>query len=141
MKTNGLAVGVMMIVASGCGGRPPDDALAAEVIPAATVDAAPAIEVEEDPRQARWRSAKARLDAGQKAFDAGDLPKAMLDAQRGIELLGDDYAGPNVADDSALKLDLARERAEQQPKDGALVMLRMLGDRLELARRHWQIGP
>lgn len=95
-----------------------------------------------DPRRKQLDSASARLTAGRKAFDGGDFPRAMLEAQRGLDVLGKDYAGTTVEDDTDLKIKAAKERAEQgSPSDAATIMLRMLAERLELARRTWQIMP
>lgn len=123
----------------GCGGaKAPTDA--AEVATTA-VDAAAAAEVIEDPNAKRVTLAASRLAAGRRAFDDGDFSKAMLEAQRGIDALGDDFGDPNKAD-SATKVQLAKARAEEgNAKDGATIMLRVLGENIELARAHWKLTP
>lgn len=134
-------------MALGCGGGPKSGEAQTDTGPAAPpTSASPsAPEVAEapvDPRKKQLDSATARLAAGRKAFDGGDFPRAMLEAQRGLDVLGKDYAGTAVEDDTDLKIKAAKERAEQgSPSDAATVMLRMLSERIELARATWQIMP
>jgi hypothetical protein len=124
-----------------CGGK--RDGSAEVSPPAATVMASAAAETEEaSPRQKQLDAASARLAAGRNAFDARDYPMAMVQAQRGLDALGKDYASPQVIDDTDLKIALAKERADHgSPQDGATIMLRMLAERIEMARQHWQLGP
>lgn len=142
MRWAWIGVGVVMSAGAGCGGKgggaevvaPPPDASA----PATPEVAAAPV----DPNQQKLDAASARLKAGQAGFDSGDFGKAMLEAQRGLDALGKDYAGPAVEDDTPLKIAAAKERAEAgSPSDGATIMLRMLRERIELARKHWQLGP
>lgn len=125
----------------GCGGnKAPSvpEVTAATVVDAAVIEAQAPVE---DPKKALLTRANQRLIAGRKAFDERDYPKAIFEAQRGIDILGSDYAPANVSDESAAKLELAKQRAEQNPSDGATIYLRMLEDRLELAKKHWDMVP
>lgn len=136
---------VGVALAFGCGGKRAGDTggdngvtTADAPTASATQDAAETI----DPHRKQLESAVKRLAAGRKAFDEGDFGKAMLEAQRGLDALGKDYAGPEVADDTDLKIQAAKERSEQgAPGDGATIMLRMLGERIELARKKWDVMP
>jgi len=138
---------IVSVMTLGCGGGPKGGEALADTGPAVAPPSAstPAPEVAEapvDPRKKQLDSASSRLLAGRKAFDGGDFPRAMLEAQRGLDVLGKDYAGPGVEDDTDLKIAAAKERAEQgSPRDAATVMLRMLAERIELARRTWQVMP
>lgn len=124
------------LVLVACGGKPPE---APEVAAPAPVDAVTQEVAPKDPHQVQVDSASARLAAGRKAFDDSDFGKAMLEAQRGIDVLGPDYGG---IDDSATKIKMAKDRAEQGgASDGAKIMLRMLSERIEVARGHWKLTP
>jgi len=80
------------------------------------------------------------LALGRKFESRAQWHDAVSSAQAGLDELGDEYAGPDVEDDSDLKLMAAEERlAQGHTSDGASVMLRVLGDRVRLyARRHQQ---
>lgn len=138
---------IVIVMTLGCGGGSKGGGAQPDTGPAAAPSSAPtpAPEVAEapvDPRKKQLDSASARLAAGRKAFDGGDFPRAMVEAQRGLDVLGKDYAGSDVADDTDLKIAAAKERADQgSPSDAATIMLRMLAERIELARRAWQIMP
>lgn len=140
-------VWIAIVSALGCGGGGKGAEAKADTGPAAAPTSASTVapeiaEAPVDPRTKQLDSASARLAAGRKAFDGGDFPRAMLEAQRGLDALGKDYAGPGVEDDTDLKIAAAKERADLgSPSDGATVMLRMLAERIELARRTWQIMP
>lgn len=129
----------------GCGGnKAPSVPDVTATSSADVVSEAAVIEVQapvEDPKKALLTRANQRLIAGRKAYDERDYPKAIFEAQRGIDILGADYAPANIGDESAAKLELAKQRAEQNPADGSTIYLRMLEDRIELAKKHWDRVP
>ncbi len=131
----------LAFVIIGCGGSKAPSV--PDVAAKTSVDAA-VIEVQapvEDPKKVLLTRANQRLIAGRKAFDERDYPKAIFESHRGLDILGADYAPAGVDDDSAAKLELAKQRAEQSPMDGATIYLRMLSDRIELAKKHWDRVP
>lgn len=135
------------LLAPGCGGKkdsaedtgPKVSTPPSELTRGPAAKAADAAGEAEDPRFERYRAARARLTAGRKAFDEKKYPQAMVEAQRGIDVLGDGYAAPDTADDTDLKVAAAKERERAgDTKTGAQIMLRMLAERVELARRYWK---
>lgn len=81
----------------------------------------------------RFGRGSAWLALGRQALDAGAVDAAIARAQRGLEIVGDDYASPRVDDDTELKRYAGEDRiAQGHPEDGASVLLRVLDNRLAL---------
>lgn len=124
----------------GCGGNKAatEDVV---VVPDTTARTDAATIGQEDPNAKRVRIAAASLAAGRKAYDERDYARAIIEAQRGFDALGEDYQKPNVEDDTELKLAAARERNGQDggAADAATIFLRILNERLEMARSKWNI--
>jgi len=133
----GALIGVML---GACGGNKPKVEDVAPAAPEVTASDAATIS-QEDPNAKRVRLASAGLAAGRKAYDEHDYARAILEAQRGIEALGDDWKKPDVGEESELKLRAARERNAQEggAADAATIFLRVLSERLEMARSKWNI--
>lgn len=88
---------------------------------------------EDGSAHAGYSGSRAWLALGEQMLDEGDYNGAIECAQKGLDELGDDYAGPEVDDDTDLKLAAARERiAQGHAADGAKVMLRTLKTRTNL---------
>lgn len=132
--------GALVATMMGCGGNKAatEDVV---VVPDTTAKTDAATIGQEDPNAKRVRIATASLAAGRKAYDERDYARAILEAQRGFDALGQDYRKPNVEDDSELKLAAARERNGQDggAADAATIFLRILNERLEMARSKWNI--
>ena len=78
------------------------------------------------PRAAR----QSWLERGEKLLDEGDAESAIACAEKGLEELGKDYAGPGIKDDTRQKLLAAQDLIEHgRTEDGARLMLRMLKTR------------
>jgi len=81
----------------------------------------------------RFGRGSAWLALGRQALEEGAVDVALSRAQRGLEVVGDDYASPMVDDDTDLKRFAAEDRvANGHRRDGAEVLLRVLDDRLAL---------
>lgn len=77
--------------------------------------------------------ARAWSALGEAKHSAGDLDGCIACVRAGLDALGPDYAGEDVADDTGLKLMLAAERlAEGHTSDATTIMVRMLRTRLAL---------
>jgi hypothetical protein len=64
---------------------------------------------------------------------AGDIAGAIDSARRGIVSLGDDYASPDVEDDTGLNILLAESLAEEgREEQAAALLLNILEERIDL---------
>lgn len=97
----------------------------------------PSLPLGEPPHGALAR-ARAWIALGDARLSAGDLDGAIACARAGLEALGPHYAGPDVSDDTGLKLMMAEERlVARQISDAANIMMRMLRARASLyAEKH-----
>jgi hypothetical protein len=78
-------------------------------------------------------AARAWLALGNDALAAKHVDAAIQSARAGLAELGNDYAPPDVDDDSGLKLHAADELIHSGKADnGAAMMLRMLSTRIQL---------
>ncbi len=91
-----------------------------------------------EPLHAGLAVTRAWLALGDAQLAAGDFDGAITCAKSGLAALGDDYAGPDVSDDTGLKLAAAADRlAQGHTGDAAAIMLRMLRIRAALyAEKH-----
>lgn len=78
-------------------------------------------------------SSRAWLALGDQFIDQGNFEAAIACAKQGLAVLGSEYAGSEVEDDTEMKLLAAEDRIQAgHLQDGASVMLRMLKTRTEL---------
>jgi len=85
------------------------------------------------PAHLRLAGARAWLALGQRFQSRSRWQEAIASARAGLAEIGSDYAGPDVDDETDLKLLAAEDRlAQGHASDAAAVMLRVLGDRLSL---------
>lgn len=76
---------------------------------------------------------RAWLNLGEKRVAAKDWTGAIACAEAGLAELGDKYAGPDVEDDTQLKLYAAQDQlAKGKAQNAASVMLNMLSIRIRL---------
>lgn len=91
---------------------------------------------EPDDALLRLAGARAWHALATQRAEADDAPSALAAARAGLEELGRRYARPLDIDDTQLKVrTIDQAEAEGRLGDAARIALRILGTRLELARR------
>jgi predicted metal-dependent hydrolase len=63
--------------------------------------------------------------------------RALRQARQGLDELGDEYASPEVDDDTGLKVLMAEDMASRgNEREAAEILMRVLEERLKLCQRH-----
>ena len=81
----------------------------------------------------RVDAAQRWLGTSRQRLDAGAVDEALAAARSGIAELGNDYAGPDVDDDTELKALAAEDQLEQgNPAAAATLLQRVLESRIAM---------